>query len=361
MILTAGHNLINPKQQFSQKLTILGRVPGENIDVGNSYEIPDDYKRDPQPSNAVNDYGVILLPRTGNKPRPGFGFSLKLAFINDLEGDVRVTGYRDVTPACRPITSSGSSTCTLDQILYRASTEQGMSGSPVWVSYSGFETVVAIQYAQTSLGMNIANSLILCNSNHAPESIGKGNRGTRLNLKVLLDVFRWANVGWKSKAVKVWDPSAPPQGLYLRFSDYYEEARVRVAADNLETAFDIVPAYTQPTTAKKLPCYVFIFKQPKQRENGPPKWVRWDSSGQKVTLTEKLRDSCLVRIMKQANGAIRIVRAIGTGDKMELKELRMAATRFSLDDFNAGLEREYSEVHFGNYSKGIDKKKPVKV
>ncbi|KAH8647459.1 hypothetical protein BGZ60DRAFT_535345 [Tricladium varicosporioides] len=342
IIFTAGHNLIDKTGQRSQKLTILGTEPRDNIDVGDNYRICDAYARDPMTAKTADDYGIILVPRKNGHPRPGFGFCLKLAYIDDLGGEVRVTGYRDTTPPGNPIESTGSYTCTDNQIQYTARTEQGVSGSPVWVAYNGHETVVGIH-------------------NHRPESKGKGSRGTRLSLKVLFDIFEWANVGWKSKALKVWDPTAPREGLYLRFTESFEEARVRVSTDGLETTFDIIPAYTMPTTAQKQPLYIFIFKQPDGWTKKCGQWVRWlppDGSEQgKVTLIDRLRDSCLVRIMKENDNAFRIVRVT---EANKLMELRMTATDINFDDLQLGIEQEFSEVSFGKYFKGSNKKKPVK-
>ncbi|KAF3234300.1 hypothetical protein TWF217_003782 [Orbilia oligospora] len=327
VILTAGHNLIDEHGQLSRNITVLGRTPDEDIPVGNSYHICDDYIKTPQSSNAVKDYGIILLPQTN---KPGFGFSLKLAYVDDLEGEVRVTGYRDDTPAGSPITSSGSYICTEDQIVYKASTEQGISGSAVWVAYEGFETVVAIH-------------------NHRPKSAGTGSRGTRLNLNVLMDVFKWANVGWLSKVIKVSDQSPHIGGnLYLQFSENSLEARVRVSTDGsgVDTRFNILPAHSWPTTAKKLSLYVFTLEEPAMLKEERGKWVSWNPEAQEVVLVNELRESCLVRVQEDDKSSMRIIRVVGK----DLMDVRMAATRITEDEIMLGIE-ETSEVSFGKYVK----------
>lgn len=98
------------------------------------------------------DYGVIVIPRTSIKIPHGFGFSLKLAFRKSFKGNVHVSGFRKspkgTMKPLRPLTSSaiGMSYQNGNVVEYRATTEAGISGSPVWVAYNKFIAVVAIQY-----------------------------------------------------------------------------------------------------------------------------------------------------------------------------------------------------------------------
>lgn len=106
------------------------------------------------------DYGVIVIPRTSIQTPHGFGFSLKLAFRNSFKGNVHVSGFRKspkgVMKPLRPLTSSGvgMSYHNGKSIEYRARTESGISGSPVWVQYNKFIAVVGIQYVVYSTSLH---------------------------------------------------------------------------------------------------------------------------------------------------------------------------------------------------------------
>jgi V8-like Glu-specific endopeptidase len=107
----------------------------------------------------VNDYGAIFVSRAaGSQPKPGFGYSLKFGTDEDVKGRVHVTGYKGrekkagaAVPAGTTsdlgelVESSGKYAGDGSQLLYEADTEQGMSGSPVWVEHNGYPTVVGIQ------------------------------------------------------------------------------------------------------------------------------------------------------------------------------------------------------------------------
>jgi V8-like Glu-specific endopeptidase len=129
---------------LSQGLKIL-KTDGGFIDEAIHAIICEDFKRTPNPTNSINDYGVILTPKDINLPK-GFGFSLKLG-QDDLKGKtVEVSGYRVASEPGLPKTSSGYCTlCRPDQLEYDATTEQGNSGSPVFIPYNGHEAAVAIQ------------------------------------------------------------------------------------------------------------------------------------------------------------------------------------------------------------------------
>lgn len=161
VILTAGHNLISESGRRATDLTILGDSP---ISIGaDGFKISTSYEKEPNGKQAVNDYGIILVPRVNSQVRSGFGYSLKLGIDEDLNRTVHVTGYKGkVTKAGnkvgstssdkdkkqnmnKPVDSTGQATSDGEQLVYGARTEQGMSGSPVWVAYNGYPTVVGIQ------------------------------------------------------------------------------------------------------------------------------------------------------------------------------------------------------------------------
>jgi V8-like Glu-specific endopeptidase len=163
VILTAGHNLYTQMKTFTTEVTVLlphpnrlsaepytiGPIPAEHI------KLSADYLKDPNLSEA--DYGVILIPYTGKQDRRGLGFKMIYAFT-ELRGEATVSGYREDTPPGRPVMSTGvilTNESTENQLVYGAPTEQGISGSPVWITYKIGEvavaTVVAVQFEFTSL------------------------------------------------------------------------------------------------------------------------------------------------------------------------------------------------------------------
>lgn len=121
------------------------------------------YFEDPNEANAIYDYGIILRERDPKAPLRGFGFNLMLGLapplkdgsMADNEPDVLqgrslyVSGYRpqDSPSNGPPRRPEGSCVQTNShQLVYKARTEEGMSGGPVWLGFRGVETVVGIQY-----------------------------------------------------------------------------------------------------------------------------------------------------------------------------------------------------------------------
>ncbi|KAL1981988.1 hypothetical protein VTN96DRAFT_1954 [Rasamsonia emersonii] len=284
---------------------------------------------------------VLLAP-----PRAfGFGFALKLGHDNLRGDDLDVSGYRvDSTPG-QPETSAGRCIgCHADQLEYNVLTQQGLSGSPVFMPYKGHETAVAIH-------------------NNGPKRRGRGSRGTRLNETVLGEIFRWVGVGYAQKSLKVFNPQAPPEGLYLRFPPDQEYAWVRLGAAGLETSFDILPAYAPPTSADSTspppPLYVFRFRPPPgwPGDKKKKRWVLWDVVRQGVTLTDTLQDFCFPQIIPDKNpDMFRIVLDNKQGGPLgQLVELRMQATKITPQDIKLGAV-DTPEVSFGKYLRGKKEK-----
>lgn len=99
----------------------------------------------------LHDYAVICIPRTSKGQQRGFGFSLKLAHKKSFKGNVHISGFMGKIPkTLRPFTSSAFNMTYHDHhVGYHALTEVGMGGSPVWIEYKGYPTVVAIQLRPT--------------------------------------------------------------------------------------------------------------------------------------------------------------------------------------------------------------------
>ena len=165
IILTAAHNLIsngirtlnlkviynNPFQIdpnnlnrviFSDdKKPAIIEIPFDNTDQSDNIHICRNYYM----GNLWN-YAVICIPRTSEDPR-GFGFSLKFTHKKTFNWNVHVSGFKGtMMKTLRPFTCSASNMTYQKQSLgYQAKTEEGMSGSPVWVEYKGYPTVIAVQ------------------------------------------------------------------------------------------------------------------------------------------------------------------------------------------------------------------------
>ena len=171
VILTAAHNLIlnqrrsldlkvifnNPfdidpdnseKVKFADdKHGAIIEVPVDNTKGSRNVHICNDYKGEGDPSV---DYGVITIPRTSANGPQGFGFSLALAYGKSFKGNV--SGFKidksipPIKKTLRPATSSAlNMTYHKNHVKYQATTEKGMSGSPVWVEYQTYLAVIAIQ------------------------------------------------------------------------------------------------------------------------------------------------------------------------------------------------------------------------
>ncbi|KAI0449236.1 hypothetical protein F5B21DRAFT_61451 [Xylaria acuta] len=345
VILTAGHNLIDANRNLSQNLVILrpskSKLPTDEIDPASNdlkFFISSSYKETPSNTNAENDYGVVLVPKTNNSSRRGFGFALKLGHDDLYKEKLSISGYRVETKPGQPVTSTGRCIgCREHQLEYKVKTERGLSGSAVFTAYKGHDTAIAIH-------------------NHGPERRGRGSRGTRLNEKVLEEIFDWINVGYRNKSLKVFpspkvSPGVPDDGLYLRFRPDEEHGWVRLGHKELETSFDIFPAYAPTPNVPNNHLYVFRFQLPPQWPHVREKrWVLWDFVRQGVTLTSTLQDLCFPRIVwaPKFPTAFQIVLADPQGTMGELVEFRMQAINITACDIEME-DLDTPEVSFGKH------------
>ncbi|KAI5863738.1 hypothetical protein GGS23DRAFT_511873 [Durotheca rogersii] len=193
VIFTAGHNLVDEQGSRSTELRVWWQGEPDEVAVApEDVRISAKYEANPTPASAVFDYGAILLPKpaSANTRRPGFGFALKLA-EEEVQSSVNITTYKPGTPIgpeTRPVHFIGG--CTnpqaKSQIEHDISTEPGVSGSPIWVGYKKYPTVVGIH----NYGKGI-------------DKLGKSGRGTRLTLSVMREIFGWAGALATNKQIRV--------------------------------------------------------------------------------------------------------------------------------------------------------------
>ncbi|KZT11210.1 uncharacterized protein LAESUDRAFT_710795 [Laetiporus sulphureus 93-53] len=234
VILTAAHNLLpildtadeptgQPSNSTQPSVNILGvehPITKDNCRVSDTYRTGD--------KSPEADYGAIILSSLPVGDLEGFGFSICLGYEQSLPGELCVTGYRATDVAGQPKTSTGHCMgCYTRRLEYDAQTEQGISGSPVWMYHRGCPTIVAIH-------------------NNGPARPGAGSRGARITLDLLMEVFSWLGIGKFGKRIRACASkkhaalgTLPPRGLYLNFSKYFSFARVRMGSG---TKFNALPA-----------------------------------------------------------------------------------------------------------------------
>jgi len=307
VILTAAHNLIGPNGDLSTEIRVNSSrqsVPESDIRVSAAYKIK---------QTAETDFGAILMPRSSEGS--GFGYSIRLAFEEHFKGELSVSGYRvplGPQQSARPVTSTGPCVgCYKQQIEYRAETEQGISGSPVWMEYQGAPVAVAIH-------------------NHRPERKRGGSRGSRITPQLLREVFGWVgvgNYGIKLRAQGKKASPGPPRGLYLNFSENFPFARVRLGSG---TAFDVLPAHA--TRDKEL--YALAMGE---------KWVMFNIARQEAGLKDEITDKCLFSKSNVKKKTMRIT----VEDNGRTYQLRMQGKR--IKETGDEEDAESSEVSFVSY------------
>ncbi|KAJ2989284.1 hypothetical protein NUW58_g3546 [Xylaria curta] len=345
VILTAGHNLVGSDGKRSTELVVMSSDgKGDIVVDNNNVEINTRYFKSPKDYNAVYDYGAIFIPREeGQPPRPGFGFSLMLGIdLKDrgktdpkdayLTGNVNVTGYREHTPPGQPDLSTGGCNIHPNQLEYEVETQVGLSGSPVWTAYNGVETVVAIH-------------------NHGKNESGK-SRGTRLNLRVMRDIFRWAGINRFSKRLRIQQVGAHPDGVYLHFAKDYtigkdQVGRVYIGPDSMDTTFDVLLAETPPTSrlGELRPCFALMARVPwaeklDEYEDKGDNWVVWDIDDRKVLLSKDFHPWCLMRLEDAPAGTFNVViYREGKGQAQEVL-MRLKVDTSSLTELEMMLGRQ---------------------
>ncbi|THU77782.1 hypothetical protein K435DRAFT_769997 [Dendrothele bispora CBS 962.96] len=324
LILTAAHNLIDPSGKKVECLEIDDRYQNK-LEFGDKdcWWCPE-YPTSQKPEH---DYAAIRVKRSESVR--GFGFSMRLGEGDHLSETVGVTGYRNIEPR-QPSTSMGSVVVCFgsahELVEYRATTEQGISGSAVWMGFNGVPTAIAIH-------------------NRRPQSKKGGSRGSRLTPKVLREVFQWLGVGKYEVKLQAQAfagmflpanmPQPPPRGLYLNFSSTYSSARVRLGDGS---AFDVLPAQAAAQSAKVL--YSLSYQG---------KWVLFDPIRQEVVLQDSISDRCLFFMDASSSRGLRIVVQIPGKTESQDQKYQLRLQGEMIYDFGDDDDLESSEVSLIKY------------
>ncbi|UKZ77548.1 hypothetical protein TrVFT333_005271 [Trichoderma virens FT-333] len=382
VILTAGHNLAGVKQE---DLVINPAPKNASSSMTKCYVSPAYLKKyteaqerqNKSPAKQVknnkatqeqedNDFGVILVGKNPKNPYLGFGFALKLGHDALDKANLDFTGCKEAddnggdddenqisdlkNPKLEAFTSEGKCiACLPNQLEYDMETEKGLSGAPVVMTHKNHDTAVAIH-------------------NYGPLD-GRKSRGTRINEKLLDEVYGWIQIGFYDKALQASMTNMSPlrERLYLVFTPDSNRAVVRLGYDQeMVTKFDILPAYAPPSNYG-FPNdfrYAFRLKSPtgKLLED---RWVFWNAARQTVSLTRNLRDFCFASLLedkirkpgepeKNSDETVFYVHVEMQNDQKEsteLKELRMRAADLTESDLVLD-SLETSEVFFERHKRG---------
>ncbi|KAK6522972.1 hypothetical protein TWF281_002399 [Arthrobotrys megalospora] len=168
-ILTAGHNLWLDKRtprRYAEDLEITfpGKDPIQITKAQFMVPLPFRERLDPD-----HDYGVIVLPGYQGK---GFGYSTIITDTALNAATAMVFGYPNEKP--KTMWGSGGALYKVEkmQLQHTLDTSRGQSGSPVYIWYKGYWTVVGIHVAAM------------------PEHT-KANRATRLTVEKMREIVGW--------------------------------------------------------------------------------------------------------------------------------------------------------------------------
>lgn len=205
-------------------------------------------------------------------------------------------------------------------------------------------------------------------SNYGPLN-GRKSRGTRINEKVLDEIYTWLKIGYYGRALQasISNTSLLHERLYLVFTPDSERAMVRLGYDKeMVTKFDVLPAYAPPSNYGFPNDFRYVFRLKPQTGGLPEKcWVLWNAGKQTISLTSTLKDLCFASLLEDK------VRKLGEpekkgeekayyvhlemkndhGESTELKELRMRAADLTESDLVLD-SLETSEVFFERHKRG---------
>lgn len=183
LIMTAGHNLVDNEGNYAKSIEVwfaggkyTGSIGSETVTVTkdkNEYFASRSYENNPTESNAINDYGYILLKKLPDgQSRGGFSYSAIMEEKLILEKEATVFGYPAQLHDGSIITSDWAlnamgkiTRIELDgrQLQYAISTEKGHSGGPVCVKNGDHYTAIGIHnYAGETEKIGNCGSILTC-------------------------------------------------------------------------------------------------------------------------------------------------------------------------------------------------------
>ncbi|KAF9465825.1 hypothetical protein BDZ94DRAFT_1320103 [Collybia nuda] len=322
IIFTAAHNLTTREGVRTADLTavyetnppdpsnppgtrITQIVPEEDIYICEGYT---------KTGRPEDDYGFIRIKRNATEKTFGFGFSIKLAYEDYFKDKIYVSGFEPGNRAFN-IANGACMECYTKIVVYEAKTQQGISGSAVWIDYKNSQVAIAI---------------------HNTGSSGNGSSGARLTPDVFRRAFNWIQPSVMKKGIQIRAyappkskalPKLPDKGLFLSFESGMGFGRVRLGSG---TKFDLMPGQSI-----HLKGGVYINEFCLATMDG--KWVTFDCSGPRVSkIKQEIDDGCHFKIDKKK---------IVVEQKGRSYELRVENSYIKEYDENS----ESSEVSFQTY------------
>ncbi|KAF5985000.1 heterokaryon incompatibility 6 OR allele [Fusarium coicis] len=281
IIFTAGHNLMDENGKRTQNLRAWWSDLGEQhkgIEIQESdTRVSKVFSTKPNEESAIDDFGIIMIPKNNNPPPPraAFGFALRLAEEERLEGICNISSYLTTAkPGEPPTRSTGRFVNPIlkqHQLEYLTYTEAGVSGSVVWTAYNGAPVAVAIH-------------------NYGPKrkSPKYGSRGSRIDMKMMREIMEWTGVYKRAVAI-----IAQPLDKVLRV---HVQDDTEPAAE--EATFQALPVFSAAMLLVKEPKEEIGFAQIDKGPNAAQdamRWVSWNFDRNSVSFASALSRARLVK------------------------------------------------------------------
>ncbi|KAF4439393.1 hypothetical protein FACUT_4148 [Fusarium acutatum] len=292
VIFAAGHNLMDENGKRTQNLRAWWSDLGEQhkgVEVQEKdIRVSKVFSTTPNENSAIDDFGIIMIPKNNNPPPPktAFGFALRLAEEERLEGICNISSYLTTAKTGNPPTRiTGRFVNPIlkrHQLEYLTYIEAGVSGSVVWTEYNGAPVAVAIH-------------------NYGPKrkSPKYGSRGSRIDMKMMREIMEWTGV-YKRAVSIIAQPlgkkqSNSPLPLCMAWSEQDKVLRVHIQDDTEPTAaeatFQALPVFSAAMLLGKEPKEEIGFAQIDKRPNAAKdamRWVSWNFDWNSVSFASAL-------------------------------------------------------------------------
>ncbi|KAF5714603.1 hypothetical protein FMUND_7320 [Fusarium mundagurra] len=298
IIFTAGHNLMDENGKRTQNLRAWWSDLGEQhkgVEILESdTRVSKVFSTKPNEESAIDDFGIIMIPKNNNPqpPKTAFGFALRLAEEERLEGICNISSYLTTARSGEPPTRSTgrfvNPILKQHQLEYLTYTEAGVSGSVVWTGYNGAPIAVAIH-------------------NYGPKrkSPKYGSRGSRIDMKMMREIMEWTGVYKRAVAIiaqPIGKKPPPPLPLCMAWSEQDKVLRIHVQDDTEptpeEATFQALPVFSAAMLLGKEPKEEIGFAQIDKRPNASKdamRWVSWNFDWNNVSFASALSRARLVK------------------------------------------------------------------